>query len=133
MPSINTVVDDVTQRIIERSRPSRSAYLERINKLAEAPQNRSMMGCTNLAHAFAASPVNDKLVLHAEKAEERGGARSRQTLQASLRRWKYGQRANYCSHPTTNVMWRCTYCRPYRASTGWAAGSQGTMKQHMRS
>ena len=68
MPSLNTVVDDVTQRIIERSRPSRSAYLERINKLAEAPPNRGMMGCTNLAHAFAASPINDKLVLHAEKA-----------------------------------------------------------------
>lgn len=68
MPSLNTVVDDVTQRIIERSRPTRAAYLERINKLAEAPPNRGMMGCTNLAHAFAASPVNDKLVLHAEKA-----------------------------------------------------------------
>ncbi|MFT5895779.1 MAG: phosphogluconate dehydratase [bacterium] len=68
MPSLNTVVDDVTQRIIERSRPTRSAYLGRINKLAEAPPNRGMLGCTNLAHAFAASPVNDKLVLHAEKA-----------------------------------------------------------------
>lgn len=68
MPSLNTVVDDVTQRIIERSRPTRAAYLERINKLAEAPPNRGMMGCTNLAHAFAASPINDKLVLHAEKA-----------------------------------------------------------------
>lgn len=68
MPSLNTAVDDVTQRIIERSRPSRTAYLERINKLAESPPNRGMMGCTNLAHAFAASPANDKLVLHAEKA-----------------------------------------------------------------
>ena len=26
------------------------------------------MGCTNLAHAFAASPINDKLTLHAERA-----------------------------------------------------------------
>ncbi|MGK0231824.1 MAG: phosphogluconate dehydratase, partial [Gammaproteobacteria bacterium] len=68
MPSLNTVVDDVTQRIIERSRPTRAAYLERINKLAESPPNRGMLGCTNLAHAFAASPINDKLVLHAEKA-----------------------------------------------------------------
>jgi phosphogluconate dehydratase len=68
MPSLNTVVEDVTQRIIERSRPTRTSYLDRINKLAEAPPNRGVMGCTNLAHAFAASPVNDKLVLHAEKA-----------------------------------------------------------------
>lgn len=67
MPSVNPMIDDVTQRIIERSRPSRSAYLDRINKLSVAPQNRAMLGCTNLAHAFAATPANDKLVLHAEQ------------------------------------------------------------------
>jgi len=68
MPSLNSAVDDVTQRIIERSKTSRSEYLARINKLADAPPNRGGMGCTNLAHAFAAAPVNDKMVLHAERA-----------------------------------------------------------------
>lgn len=68
MPTLSTAVDDVTQRIIERSRQTRTGYLERINKLADAPPNRSMIGCTNLAHAFAASPERDKIVLHAERA-----------------------------------------------------------------
>ncbi len=68
MPSLNNAVDDVTQRIIERSKPGRAAYLERINKLADAPPKRGVMGCTNLAHAFAAAPERDKIVLHAERA-----------------------------------------------------------------
>lgn len=68
MPTLSTAVDDVTQRIIERSRQTRTGYLERINKLADAPPNRGMLGCTNLAHAFAASPERDKIVLHAERA-----------------------------------------------------------------
>lgn len=68
MPQLSPTVQDVTQRIIDRSETSRRAYLDRIDKLASAPSSRSVMGCTNLAHAFAAAPVNDKLVLHAEKA-----------------------------------------------------------------
>jgi len=68
MPSLSNAVDDVTQRIIERSGPSRAGYLERINKLADAPPKRGAMGCTNLAHAFAAAPARDKIVLHAERA-----------------------------------------------------------------
>ncbi|MFK7890610.1 MAG: phosphogluconate dehydratase [Granulosicoccus sp.] len=68
MPQLSSVVSDVTARIIERSSDSRAAYLARIDKLAEAPSSRSVMGCTNLAHAFAAAPSNDKLLLHAERA-----------------------------------------------------------------
>lgn len=68
MPTLNSTVNDVTQRIVERSKDSRQAYLERIDALAAAPSSRSIMGCTNLAHAYAASPSNDKLILHAEKA-----------------------------------------------------------------
>ncbi len=68
MPQLNNTVADVTARIIERSRDSRSAYLDRITALAAGPTGRAAMGCTNLAHAFAAAPSNDKLVLHAESA-----------------------------------------------------------------
>ncbi|WP_205738132.1 phosphogluconate dehydratase [Granulosicoccus antarcticus] len=65
---MSAAVDDVTQRIIERSRDTRKAYLARINALGDAPPNRGLMGCTNLAHAFAAAPERDKIVLHAERA-----------------------------------------------------------------
>ena len=68
MPTINSAVDDVTQRIIERSRTTREAYIQRINALADAPSSRGRIGCTNLAHAFAAAPERDKIVLHAERA-----------------------------------------------------------------
>lgn len=68
MPAINNVINDVTQRIIERSLPTRTAYLARIDALGSAPPGRSVMGCTNLAHAFAASPQQDKIILHAERA-----------------------------------------------------------------
>lgn len=72
MPALNNTVDDVTQRIIERSRESRQAYLDRITALGEAPSSRSVMGCTNLAHAFAAAPEGDKIILHAERAPNLG-------------------------------------------------------------
>jgi phosphogluconate dehydratase len=57
----------ITQDIIDRSRSTRAAYLEQI---VDAPARarrqqpaRSRLSCGNLAHGFAASPGNDKLVL----------------------------------------------------------------------
>ena len=72
MTQLNPSVADVTDRIIERSTSTRSAYLDRIDALAAGPSGRSIQGCTNLAHAFAAAPANDKLVLHAERAPNLG-------------------------------------------------------------
>ena len=61
-------VADVTRRVIRRSRESRRRYLERIDAAASRGPHRSGLSCTNLAHAAAAAPANDKLVLYAEKA-----------------------------------------------------------------
>ncbi len=52
---IHPVVDRVTDRIIERSRGERQAYLERIATAAEQTPARSRLSCGNLAHGFAAS------------------------------------------------------------------------------
>ncbi|WP_127108746.1 phosphogluconate dehydratase [Pararhodobacter zhoushanensis] len=49
-PRIRTV----TERIIERSRPTRSLYLERLAKAAEQGPARAHLGCSNAAHAYAA-------------------------------------------------------------------------------
>ena len=43
----------VTDRIIERSRPTRSAYLALIEREREAGSLRPNLGCANLAHGFA--------------------------------------------------------------------------------
>ena len=47
-------VRDVTERIRERSRDTRAAYLERLQGQARGPA-RTRLSCTNLAHGFAAS------------------------------------------------------------------------------
>jgi len=72
MSTVAPNVEKVTERIIARSKDTRQAYLERINKLAAEPPHRRVMGCTNLAHAFAAAPEDDKIVLHAERAPNLG-------------------------------------------------------------
>ena len=61
--TLNLQVAAVTAAIVARSQASRSAYLQWLQQAqAQGPQ-RGALGCTNLAHGFAAAPVNDKLQL----------------------------------------------------------------------
>jgi phosphogluconate dehydratase len=53
----------VTERIRERSKVSREAYLERIADAAGGTVKRSTLSCGNLAHGFAACAANDKAAL----------------------------------------------------------------------
>ena len=63
----------VTQRIIERSRATRQAYLARIRAAHhEGRLERSQLGCTNLAHAFAAAPSAIKIELKQAKTPNFG-------------------------------------------------------------
>ncbi len=57
----------VTDRIVERSKPCRTAYLDLIQRQRDAGLNREALSCGNLAHAFAASG-DDKGVIRAGKA-----------------------------------------------------------------
>jgi phosphogluconate dehydratase len=65
---LHTAVEEVTARIRERSAPTRSAYLAQIKIAAARDRGADRMGCANVAHAFAALPVNDKFKVVAEKA-----------------------------------------------------------------
>ena len=47
-------IRDVTERIRERSRETRAAYLERLREQGRGPA-RTRLSCTNLAHGFAAA------------------------------------------------------------------------------
>ena len=67
-PPINPVVASVTARIIERSRPRRSAYLAQISAAATRSKSADRMGCANLAHAVAGAPLNDRFKIVAEHA-----------------------------------------------------------------
>jgi phosphogluconate dehydratase len=53
----------ITARIVERSKPSREAYLGRIRDAATRGPNRSVLSCGNLAHGFAVCSPSDKASL----------------------------------------------------------------------
>jgi len=53
----------VTQRIIDRSRGPRQAYLDVTRKNAGRRVERTLLSCTNLAHGFAAMPGEAKIRL----------------------------------------------------------------------
>ena len=72
-PTLHPTLAAITQRIIERSRPTRAAYLDRIRAAHHAGRlERSQLGCTNLAHAFAAAPHAVKIELQQEKTPNLG-------------------------------------------------------------
>lgn len=50
---MNKTLLAITERIIDRSRDSRAAYLEKIRRWGEQGPSRHKLGCANLAHGFA--------------------------------------------------------------------------------
>ena len=60
MTDLNARVGDVTERIAERSRASRRAYLDRIDAAVAKRPARKRLGCANFAHGFAACASGDK-------------------------------------------------------------------------
>jgi phosphogluconate dehydratase len=53
---MNPTISAVTDRVIERSRASRAAYLALIERERETWIGRPRLGCANLAHAYAGTP-----------------------------------------------------------------------------
>ncbi|MGW4801289.1 dihydroxy-acid dehydratase domain-containing protein, partial [Nonomuraea sp. NPDC004297] len=64
---MNRIIQEITDRIAERSAASRTAYLERIRRDGEAARAkgpaRAHLGCANLAHGFAGASAQDKPAL----------------------------------------------------------------------
>jgi phosphogluconate dehydratase len=60
---LNGTLRAVTERIRGRSAATRSDYLERMRAAREQGPTRARLGCTNLAHGFAASGKDDKAAL----------------------------------------------------------------------
>ena len=58
---------EITERIKEKSRPTRSAYLERVSLMKKRDKGTDRLGCANVAHAIAALPKNDKFKIVSEK------------------------------------------------------------------
>ena len=71
-PSLHPEIKKITDRIIERSRARRSAYLAQIHAAATRDRSADRMGCANLAHAVAGSPRDDRFKIVAQHAPNIG-------------------------------------------------------------
>ncbi|MBQ4832286.1 phosphogluconate dehydratase [Pseudoalteromonas sp. MMG010] len=60
-------IQEVTQRVIERSQATRQAYLERISHAKKQTRVRAGLGCGNIAHVMAACSSDDKARLKADE------------------------------------------------------------------
>ena len=57
---LHAQIQAVTERIRQRSQPTRSAYLAQLDAAARRPPGAERLGCANVAHAVAAAPADDK-------------------------------------------------------------------------
>lgn len=53
-------VIEVTERLVERSRLSRAAYLQQMAEAAARPRGRRDLSCSNFAHGMAGCSAVDK-------------------------------------------------------------------------
>ncbi|MBN3791690.1 phosphogluconate dehydratase [Burkholderia sp. Ac-20353] len=67
MSSLHPILAKITARVIARSQPTRSAYLQRIDSAQGKFPARGALSCANLAHGFAGLEGNDKFAIKAIK------------------------------------------------------------------
>ncbi|TAV14237.1 phosphogluconate dehydratase [Rhizobium ruizarguesonis] len=70
--SAHARISAITDRIVERSKPSRQRYLERLRAAASKGVARSVLGCANLAHGFAVCSPADKDALAGDRIPNLG-------------------------------------------------------------
>ncbi|TAZ33362.1 phosphogluconate dehydratase [Rhizobium ruizarguesonis] len=70
--SAHARISAITDRIVERSKPSRERYLERLRAAASQGVQRSVLGCANLAHGFAVCSPADKDALAGDRIPNLG-------------------------------------------------------------
>ncbi len=64
MKPLHPKLAEITQRIIERSRPTREVYLARIRSSKQQGRvERDQLGCSNLAHGYASMPKTIKIAM----------------------------------------------------------------------
>ena len=65
-------IDAITARIRERSKPTREAYLARIEGAVSQKANRAVLSCGNLAHGFAVCAPAEKQALSGDRIPNLG-------------------------------------------------------------
>jgi phosphogluconate dehydratase len=70
--ALHSTISRITARIAERSRPTRSAYLQQLQVAAGRDPGVDRMGCANVAHAVAGIPLDDRFKVVTHKAPNIG-------------------------------------------------------------
>ncbi|ABC89518.1 phosphogluconate dehydratase protein [Rhizobium etli CFN 42] len=70
--SAHARISAITDRIVERSKPTRERYLERLRAAASKGVQRSVLGCANLAHGFAICSPAEKDALAGDRVPNLG-------------------------------------------------------------
>ncbi|MBX4908155.1 MULTISPECIES: phosphogluconate dehydratase [Rhizobium] len=70
--SAHARISAITDRIVERSKPTRERYLERLRAAASKGVQRSVLGCANLAHGFAVCSPAEKDALAGDRIPNLG-------------------------------------------------------------
>ncbi|MDB5870241.1 MAG: 6-phosphogluconate dehydratase [Polaromonas sp.] len=65
--TLHSAVSDITARIAERSRPTRTAYLAQLQADSSRKPSMDRMGCANIAHAVAGMPPDDRFKVVTER------------------------------------------------------------------
>ena len=65
---IQSSISDLTDRIRERSKRTRDAYLQQLDDASKRQPGVDRMGCANVAHAVAGIPLDDRFKVITEKA-----------------------------------------------------------------
>ncbi|NKB77779.1 MAG: phosphogluconate dehydratase [Gammaproteobacteria bacterium] len=70
--NLHPTITEVTQRIIQRSVPTRGDYMARMTQEIEQGVKRSSLSCGNMAHACAAAELKEKLLYVNEQSPNIG-------------------------------------------------------------
>ncbi|MDX3929620.1 MAG: phosphogluconate dehydratase [Shinella sp.] len=70
--SADSRIEAITARIVERSKPLREPYLERVRAAAGKGVHRSVLSCGNLAHGFAVCSPAEKAELAGDRVPNLG-------------------------------------------------------------
>ncbi|SOC45418.1 6-phosphogluconate dehydratase [Rhizobium subbaraonis] len=70
--SADARIEAITARIVERSKPFREPYLDRVRAAVSKGVHRSVLGCGNLAHGFAVCSPAEKTALAGDRVPNLG-------------------------------------------------------------
>src|SRR6478752_298637 len=105
--ALDSRIAAVTDRIIERSRPTRRRYLELMAEQKERGINRPRLSCGNFAHGFAAAGEDKEAISHLAGPNIGIVTAYNDMLSALRRRLRVAYRRCATGSPRASRAWTC--------------------------